>query len=515
MKHLSSLLLICGVLVLTPSFAQNAKFGINLSGLEDWSREQAFLNHMKTARDWISQRQGVWDSKEALPLDKNGYVTALKPGQWATTLLLTEVSEHFPSGEYVLLYDGEGKFRWSGNSRSISSAPGREVVDFTPTGKGFIQLIMTEANPENYPRNMRFMRKEREKLLETQRFAPEFLERWRNVDTIRFMDWTRTNPSKLSSWSERPHPGQRTYSHSGAPWEEVIALCNELKVNAWINIPHRADEEFIRKTAEMFRDQLDPSLGVYIEFSNEVWNGMFPASRESNQRGLDAGLAPEGWRAGALQYAKDCVRMYEILDTVFTGPQRKRLRKVVATQAANIGYAKIVVEADGVAEGADVLAIAPYLTFNVPESPQSWNPDMPTASEVENWDLDQLFAYLNTTSLPQCTRWMDQQMELATKNGLELTCYESGQHLSALGNANRYKKLNDLLIQANRDPRMGQLYLDYLNHWTKIGGGLICLFNSGQRYTNAGSWGFFEHWGQTEETAVKYRAVRKWAEGLR
>ncbi len=515
MKHLPFFLLVCGVLAVSPSIAENAKFGINLSGLEDWSREQAFLNHMKTARKWISQRQGVWDSKDRLSLDENGYVTQLEPGQWATTLLLTEVTEHFPSGEYVLLYEGEGGFRWAGNSRHLSSKRGREVVEFTPTGKGFIQLTITEVDPENYPRNMRFVRKDREELLETQRFSPEFLNRWREVDTIRFMDWTRTNPSKLSSWYERPIPDQRTYSHSGAPWEEVIDLCNELKVNAWINIPHRADDEFIQKTAEMFRDQLHPSLGVYIEFSNEVWNGMFPASRESNQRGQEAGLASEGWRAGALQYARDCVRMYEILDKVFTGPQKIRLRKVVATQASNIGYAKIVVEADGVAEGADVLAIAPYLTFNVPESPLSWNRDMPIASEVENWDLDRLFTYLQEISLPQCSRWMDQQMDLAKKNGLGLTAYEAGQHLTALGNANRNSKLNELLMRANQDPRMGQLYVDYLNHWTKTGGGLICLFNSGQRYTNAGSWGFFEHWGQTAETAVKYRAVRQWAAGLR
>lgn len=492
-----------------------ARYGINPSPLEDWSREQPYLNVMKTARNWISQRQGVWDSKEPLALNENGYVTSLKPGQWAATLLLTEVTEHFPGGEYIFLYDGEGEFEWKGNGRLVRSEPGRQVIQVTHKGSGFVHLILTGVNEEDYPRNMRFVHSAREELAQTEMFTPEFKARWKNVDTIRFMDWTHTNTSKQETWADRPLPGFRTYAKVGAPWEDMIRLCNDMKVHAWINIPHLADDDFIRKTAELFRDQLHPDLKVYIEYSNEVWNGMFASSRWAGTMGMERGLGPESWRAGAQFYAEQCGRMFDILDGIFTGPHAPRLKKVMATQAANIGYARITAAHGDHVRKADVWAIAPYMAFNVPVEPPQWNKTMPTADVARDWSIDQVFEYLFEHALPSAIRDMEQQKALADEYGLELAAYEGGQHLSALGNANRDTQLVDLLNNTNRDPRMEKLYLDYLDAWNRVGGGLFCHFNSAQRYTNVGAWGLFEHWGQTPDTAHKYRAVETWAKGLK
>jgi hypothetical protein len=516
MKKMFTVLAISALLLpgLQASENLNARFGINLYQLRDWNRQQPYINLMKLSRPWISQRENQWDSKEPLELDENGYVKDLQPGQWAATVMLTESTEHFPGGEYILLYEGEGEFEWKQNARLIESLPGREVVEVTPQDKNFIHMILKSVNPDDYPRNMRFFRKELEDKVESELFTPEFLALWKMADTFRFMDWTQTNTSKQREWNDRPLRPHRTYFPAGAPWEDVIDLCNQIKKNAWINIPHLASDDYIRKTAEMFRDNLDPSLKTYFEFSNEVWNGMFPATRQSEQDGVAAGLAPEGWKAGALQYGKNCVRMFAIVDEVYKDVPRDRFVKVVATQAANIGFAKIVVEAPGVADGADVLAIAPYVTFNVPVEPSQWQADMPIAAEVESWDLDQVFDYLNEKSLPQSLRWMDEQMELAKANNLGLTAYEGGQHLTALGEANRNQRLVALLSDANRDPRMGEIYTRYLNHWTEIGGGLFCIFNDMQPFTNAGSWGLLEHWGQPVENAPKMKAVLQWAETL-
>lgn len=516
-KILSILALAAGLsapLEILPAEEVNARFGINLYQLRDWNRQQPYINLMKLSRPWISQRANQWDTNEELPLDENGYVKELQPGQWAATIMLTESTANFPGGEYILLYDGEGEFEWKQNARPIDSQPGREVVEVTPQDKGFIHLILKSVNPDNHPRNMRFFRKDLAEKVEKELFTPEFLKLWELAGTYRFMDWTQTNTSKQSEWKDRPLSSHRSYYTAGAPWEDIIELCNQTKTNAWINIPHLATDDYIRQTAQLFRDKLDPSLKTYFEFSNEVWNGMFPATRKSEQDGLADGLAAEGWRAGALQYGKNCVRMFGILDEVYKDVPRERYVKVVATQAANIGFAKIVVEAPGVAEGADVLAVAPYLTFNVPVQPSQWQPDMPVAAEVENWSLDQIFEYLNDKSLPQCLRWMDEQMQLAKEHNLGLVAYEAGQHLTALGEANRNQKLVSLLAEANRDPRMGEIYTQYLTHWTEIGGGLMCLFNDMQPFTNAGSWGLLEFWGQDAASSPKYAAVLKWAESL-
>lgn len=492
----------------------NARFGINLYQLKDWNRTQPYINVMKLSRAWISQGENQWNNEMPLNVDEQGYVKSLEPGQWAGTVMLTEVSEEFPGGEYIFLYDGEGDFEWKQNARLVDSAPGRQVVEVTPQERSFVHFVIKDVNPDNYPRNMRFFRKELEPLVDTELFTPEFLALWKKADTFRFMDWTQTNVSKQREWADRPLPTDRAYFRAGAPVEDIIRLVNQVGVNAWVNVPHLATDEYIREFARMFRDGVKPGLKIYFELSNEVWNGMFPATRHAEDEGIKLGLAPERWRAGGIYYAQQCNRMFRILDEVFEGQPKGRYVKVVATQAANIGFARIVVSADDVAKNADVLAIAPYLTFNVPLEASQWNKDMPNAAEVREWNLDQIFDYLETKSLPQSMRWMDEQKSLADEFGLGLVAYEAGQHLTALGEANRDAQLVALLGEANRDPRMGELYTQYLNHWTIIGGGLMCLFNDMQPHSPAGYWGLLETMLQNPAGSPKYQAVMRWADSL-
>lgn len=516
-------LLRCAILALPLSlFTQGnaqaepkAQYGINLYAPKDWNRMQPFLNVMRTSRPWISQTDDAWDDKRPLDLDEHGYVRSLLPGQKAATLFLTNVTTSFPGGEYVLLYEGEGTFEWKHNARSLRSEPGREVVQVTNTDKGFSLMQLTSVNPENYPRNMRFVKAEYEDAFaKGQLLAPWVTSYFGNAEAIRYMDLTLTNNSKISDWESRPVLEDRTFYKQGIPWETVINMSNSLEKDAWINIPHLATDDFIRRTAEMFRDNMKPGLTVYYEFSNEVWNGMFAQTRHASKEGAKVeGLGPEKWRAGLQYHALQTIRMNKILDDVYANEPRERYVKVLGVQGGNFGAAKIVANHANVADSTDALAIAPYLTLNVPLERSRWKPNAPIASEVENWDKDQVFDYLRTHAMRECLGWMDQQKELADSLGLELVAYEGGQHLSLLGEANKNKKLNKLLADANRDPRMGELYLQYFNHWTEIGGGLFCVFNAMQPYTNAGYWGLLEYVGQDLTTSPKYQAIQTWASG--
>lgn len=498
----------------TSAAAPNAKYGINFYAPKDWNRMQPFLNVMKLARPWISQNATTWDTGDALELDERGYVKHLKPGQWAASLMLTEVGDSFPGGDYIFLYDGEGEFDWKGNSRLVSAEPGRQVVNVTPRSQGFVHLILTSVNPANYPRNMRFVRAAFEHTFEREPFSPEMLRRWSDVDTIRFMDWMLINNSTIKDWSDFHHPEDRTYVQRGVPPQVIAQLVNRMDVNAWVCVPHLSTDATIRRLAEYMRDHVNPERTVYFEFSNEVWNGMFGQTRYAQEQGQALGLAAESWKAGALYHVRDCRRMFDILDDVYAGEPRHRYRKVIASQAANIGFLKLIATTDDIYKNADALAIAPYLTFNVPMEPSPWKADQPLADAVAQWDLNQLFAWLHDHALPDCLRWMDDAMKLARELELDLVCYEAGQHLTALGTANRNTTLVNLLNQANRDPRMGNLYTLYLNHWTTMGGGLICLFNADQPFSPSGAWGLLEYLMQDPATAPKYRAVKSWADRL-
>jgi hypothetical protein len=511
-------LLLITIASLTHAEPPRNDYGINFYSPKDWNRQQPFLNLMKTARPWISQTERSWDDKRPLDLDENGYVKELKPEQQAGTILMTNLGDTFPGGEYVFLYDGEGTFTWQGNGRLVSAEPGRQVVYVThppvvPGQDTFVHMKVTSVNPDNYPRNMRFVNADFEQAFQQgQLLAPWVKTYWGNTEAIRYMDLTLTNHSPLDTWESRPKLGDRTYWKKGIPWELVILMSNHLEKDAWINIPHLATDDFIRRTAEMFRDNLNPELKVYYEFSNEVWNGMFSQTRHANLQGSAMeGLGPETWRAGLQYHALQTIRMNKILDEVYAGQPRERYVKVLGVQAGNLGAAEIVARHANVADSTDALAVAPYLALNVPVEPLRWNKNVPVASVIETWNKDQVFEWLHTHGLPESMRDMEQQKALADSLGLDLIAYEGGQHLSLLGEANRNQTLNNLLADVNRDPRMGDLYTKYLNHWTEIGGGLFCLFNAMQPYTNAGYWGLLEFVGQDPATSPKYQAVQAWA----
>lgn len=74
------------------------------------------------------------------------------------------------------------------------------------------------------------------------------------------------------------------------------------------------------------------------------------------------------------------------------------------------------------------------------------------------------------------------------------------------------KQLVELLNNANRDPRTGDLYTDYINHWTQAGGKLHNFFTSVGRFSRYGAWGHLEACNQDPATALKYLAMLKWAD---
>jgi hypothetical protein len=59
------------------------------------------------------------------------------------------------------------------------------------------------------------------------------------------MDWTNTNGQTDVLWADRTLTSHRTYVENGVAWEDVIQLCNTLGKHPWINIPHKASDDYI------------------------------------------------------------------------------------------------------------------------------------------------------------------------------------------------------------------------------------------------------------------------------
>ncbi len=499
------------LLALTPGAVRGAeltagqsRLGINLSGLVDWNTEHPLVDVFHLSRAWISQKPGApWGKGPALQLDAQGWITNLEADAFAETPVLT--GGHAPEGDYVCLYEGEGQIEFGANSRVVSRAPGQIVVHIDPRTDGtFLQLRkVTAGNPI---RNIRLLMPGFEKSYRTEMFHPDFLRRWRGFNTLRFMDWMDTNGSEQKDWAGRPRLEDATWTVKGAPVEVMVDLCNRLQANPWFCLPYQATDDYVRQFAILVKSRLDSALQVRVEYSNELWNGMFAQNRYAQEQAGKLGLGPKErpWEGAALFYGRRSVEIFRIWEEVFSG--RQRLTRVLAWQAASDTYWTdgMLLGSAGVSTNCDALAIAPYVTL------MPGGPDSPTlkASEVAKWSVEQLLDRVETNALPECVGWMKRQKAVADKHRLQLMCYEAGQHLVGVGGGENNEDLTKLFTAANRHPRMGRIYVRYLDAWRETGGDLMCMFSSVASGGKWGNWGLLE--GADQATSPKFDAVKNW-----
>jgi hypothetical protein len=497
-----------------PAPAQT-RLAMNLSSIQDYGGELPFVDVFRASRNWISQARGLPHGKgPLLQLDEHGWVKAIEPGAWAETLMCTDLGGKYPAGQYTVLYDGKGKIEFGRDARVVSEAPGRIIIEVTPRN-GFT-LMLRDTDPADYVRNIRvIMPGFDDAYAREQVFHPAFLARWKGMASLRFMDWMRTNNSRQGSWDARPKLSDATWGAGiGAPLELMIDLSNRLKIDPWFCMPHLADDDYVRRFAEMVKARLDPSLKPHIELSNEVWNGQFQQTKWAQERGVALGLGDKSrpWEGGARFYAQRSVEIFRIWEQVFGG--RERLVRIIAWQAgsgADWTDGRLLAHTRGAAD-VDALAIAPYFSMNIPG--RSDRPDALTAEVVATWTLDQVFAHLESESLPKAIESMKRHKAVADRHGIRLMCYEAGQHLVGIRSGENNDAMTKLFHQANRDPRMGQLYRRYIDAWRETGGDTMAIFSSVGRWSKWGSWSLAEHFEQRPAESPKYLAVLEAAKAL-
>jgi hypothetical protein len=371
--------------------------------------------------------------------------------------------------------------------------------------KGEIFLRVTATDPKNYVRNIRVIMPGFEATYRDNPWHPKFLERWRGAACLRFMDFMHTNGSHVTSWSERPRPEDATFSTKGVPAELLVDLANRLQADPWFCMPHKADDDYVRRFALLVKERLDPRLKAYVEYSNEVWNSGFQQHGYAAEQGQKLGFADKKWEAAWRYNAYRSVQIFRIWEEAFGG--RDRLVRVLASQAASPHVSRQVVSFRDAYRHADVLAVAPYLTLNV--GPKT----KPAAAEVAGWSADQVLDHLERVSLPEAVKWMEGSKAVADKYGLRMVAYEGGQHMVGIFGGQDNPALTKVLHAANAHPRLGEIYRQYLDGWGRSGGELFCHFSSVEQWTKFGSWGLLQFADEDPRTSPKFMAVMRWARG--
>lgn len=507
--------------------------GINLTGVADWSTQMPFIDAFKSSRKWITQCaseepgcSGGWDTQEfdKLDLDEYGWVKSLPkpedPPEYTRvgTLLFRDV-ERYPGGKYVVLYEGEGKIEYQFDARKDESAsvPGRDVIDVTPSSAG-IYLIITETDPRktgNYIRNIHVVPIEYESTYAREIFNPKFLAKIKPFKALRFMDWMATNNSEQKEWQDRPTINKASYAYGGGvPIEIMVELTNRLKVTPWFNMPHLATDEYLTNFARLVKETVDPSLTIYVEYSNEVWNPQFQQFHWVR----DNGPVPGG-TTSFQPYGVRTAQMCDIWKGVF-GEESHRVKCVMGTQTANPWVAGEVLNCDRWSEapcykhGIDALGITGYFSGRLgkrehEQKIMGWLND-PTVDEFA-LAMTQL---KDGTVLPDggdstidLLPTFQKYSEMAQEKGLELVVYEGGSHVVGIGGVENNQKITDFFIALHRRPEFYDRYMEMLNAWKNTPGNrtLFMHFSDIARSTKWGSWGFLEYLDQ--ESSPRYDAL--------
>ncbi len=506
MKPLLVVFLLVGLnLVAQEPPIHRERFGANLTHFTDWTTPIPFNDLMKQSRPWM------YDYDRNAPKPKTDALGNWIPEEGKipfTPVILTEARG--PVGTYVVTWEGTGKVELK--QRRAEVTPGKAEpnrLELEATESPAITLQISESDPADPVRNIRCFVPGSEN--DPSPFRKGY---WQNgidkLSTVRYMDWQITNSSDQEKWENRPIPAMQTFrleGSQGAPLEYMIEFANLVKVNPWFCIPHKADDEYVRNFATMVKEKLDPSLSIYVEYSNEIWNTspFFKQTAYSVEKAKtlpqpipNANMPMASW------YAHRSKQIWDIWDEVFGGREEasKRLIRVAAGWYNRPEVSKAKLQAYDLYKSADVFAIAPYTGFSRDIMTGDFDHEKYTGAELAAQVPAQIENFLSER-LPQ-------NVALAKEFNLPLIAYEGGIVFATPRKVINVKAATDLVIEASRDPSIEASMEQYLRKWFENTPGIMVLFSD---YANPGRYGTYdnlgEYPGQPDEQAHRRRAVLK------
>lgn len=486
------------LLLLALAAPADRPLGLNLAGLADWSTELVFNDAFKTARAWVSQTEGKpWGQGGPLDLDTHGFVKSFRPGQSAETLLFVDQQGHYPAGDYVCTWVGRGELAFGQAARVKERSGNRAVVTVEPA-KGGVSIKLTKTDPADPVRDIRFFLPGTEATADKEPFHPSLVARLKGFRVIRFMDWGHTNNNPTVTWADRTTPAHCTQAGpKGCAVEFMLKLSAVTGCDPWLCVPHQADDGYVTELAKLVKATLPADHTVYLEYSNETWNGQFQQAKHCQKRGLELGLSKNPYEAQLRYSSRRSVEVFRRFGEAFG--DSKRLVRVIAAQSANPWTGKTELEWQDAAKHADAVAIAPYFGNRLG--------DPKKAAETAKLSVEQVLEECKK-DIAANAKPVREYAAMAKTHNLRLLAYEGGQHLAGYGGAENNEALTKLFHAANRHPGMEALYAADLKQWHDLGGDVFAVFSSVGRYSKWGSWGLLERWDQVEADGPKMRAVR-------
>jgi hypothetical protein len=520
-------MLISAYLLAEPPAGKNY-LGINIGAPADFDGCLHFADAMKTARDWGTLES---DGVKPLPLqavDANGWPTV------DAAIVVWHGLERDNTGTYQLSFESNSpgvsiEIVWgTGTVDRIMRDPKnkRTTAEIVLTDKTESALMLRFTQTAGGVRNVSLLRPiapgSRQSHAASERYSRSFLAALAPFHAVRFMDYLATNSNKQKYWNNpsnpiltRTQPTARSYQTSeteaiqkagygwqgrGGAWEDVILLCNQTGKDAWINVPFDADDDYVRNLASLLHRGnaytnhvgLKPTLKLYVEYANELWNtsGAFDGNRNHETTLKEKGKRdPYGYNQAMIEPDNEWYWAFRRVG--------RKLVDISIVFRQEFGDARMMTQVRPVLAwqlGNPVTGIEPlhYLeNVYLPKiAPKKSIPDF-----IYGGGGSAYFGPDNESSkLTYSNIWQNESMNIhnwvksgltadahvCAAFGLKRLAYEGGPGLDHTGHSEEIK------AAAAIDPRMETAIIEHHNAWSEWGGDLLVYFTLVHNY----QWGF-------------------------
>ena len=381
---------------------------------------------------------------------------------------------------------------------------------------------------------------------------PRFLQHLNevtNYGAIRFMGWEKINQANWDrdtlEWSDRADPSYCFNSFStidssynryplaayrqelGLPFEWMIDLCNAAGKDLWIQVPHIASPDLIRKLADLCAARLNSNLRVWFEFSNEIWNysgGYVPQGNLARMAAavhygiplsaVDTIGSQHAWGSGHIQGL--ALKTFED-EWRADGQPDSRLINVVSSFVANSSFSAQVLAAVKEIDPnlPEVLAVTDYFGYGTQYDIFALHDFGTNAGVWPDSLFDGTAAIVRRNLYATADTWKA-SAAVAHAAGVPLVAYEGGQHMLAVGlgdwNNPADADFMNFLYAFQRSPQIHDLYLEHYALWNAMGGRTASLFTDVGTMSFWGYWGAKEYVTQTRTNCAKWDAFGTWAD---
>ena len=468
--------------------ADNRMYGVNLEYVEDWRPGMMFSDLLKQSRGWDRVSGGP------AAVDAQGW-----PTEDAQSILVIGESSWALGGTYTISFNGQATISAAVGSFAVRNQSYNAGTNLTtaevavPDGTAEIWLRLTNTRRTNTAStntgvtNVTFIRPGYA-ADGSQVFGNEFLTAISRFQLFRTMNAVNTNDNTpnypdQTEWNERKTPDYATQTannvagsveKTGVAWEYLIQLANQTDSDIWVNIPVSASDSYITNLARLLRDgnaataPLKPNLKLYVEWSNEIWNGQFPS------RNYQIALARAQGVDDFELVSKRTVEISNIFRGVFGASAiNQQVRVLLPGQIANIGTYRpdyIAQNYGPVSNYIYGIAGAPYFNAGTVNTSGS---------------VDQILAAMSASINGEGRSQKLDIINLAKQYGIKALCYEGGPDNGGGDQANVPNR-----IAANFDVRITEMMVrDVTSQWWDLGGDVFMQYKLASRYDKNGMWG--------------------------